>query len=70
MWDPLFQDIIKMLEILIDNIFAMFDERALQQTVGIPMGKNCSPLFADLFLYWYEADLSVYVGSFISSSMG
>ena len=45
-----------MLEILIDNIFAMFDKRALQQTVGIPMGKNCSPLLADLFLYWYDAD--------------
>ena len=26
-----------------------------QQTVGIPMGKNCSPLLADIFLYSYEA---------------
>jgi hypothetical protein len=25
-------------------------------TVGIPMGTNCSPLLADLFLYSYEAD--------------
>ena len=24
--------------------------------VGIPMGTNCVPLFADLFLYSYEAD--------------
>ena len=27
-----------------------------QQTVGIPMGINCAPLLADLFLYSYEAD--------------
>ena len=27
-----------------------------QQTVGIPMGTNCAPLLADIFLYSYEAD--------------
>ena len=41
---------------LIDNIFAMFGGRVFQQTVGIPMGTNCAPLLADLFLYSYEAD--------------
>ena len=45
-----------MLEFLIDNIFAMFGGRVFQQTVGIPMGTNCAPLLADLFLYSYEAD--------------
>ena len=45
-----------MLEFLIDNIFAMFSGRVFQQTVGIPMGTNCAPLLADLFLYSYEAD--------------
>jgi hypothetical protein len=30
--------------------------RVFQQTVGIPMGTNCAPLLADLFLYSYEAD--------------
>ena len=44
-----------MLEVLIDNIFVMFDGRVFQQTVGIPMGTNCAPLLADLFLYSYEA---------------
>ena len=24
------------------------------QTVGIPMGTNCTPLLADLFLYYYQ----------------
>jgi hypothetical protein len=26
-----------------------------QQVVGIPMGTNCAPLLADLFLYSYES---------------
>ena len=27
-----------------------------QQIVGIPMGTNCAPLIADLFLYCFERD--------------
>ena len=27
-----------------------------RQIVGIPMGTNCAPLVADLFLYYYERD--------------
>jgi hypothetical protein len=50
-------DIFNMLEFFIDNIFVMFGRRVFQQTVGIPMGTNCAPLLADLFLYSYEADL-------------
>ena len=45
-----------MLEFLIDNIFVFFGGRVFQQTVGIPMGTNCTPLLADLLLYSYEAD--------------
>ena len=45
-----------MLEFLIDNIFFIFGGRVFQQTVGIPMGTNCAPLLADMFLYSYEAD--------------
>ena len=33
----------------------MFVGRVFQQTVGTPMGTNCAPLLADLFLYSYEA---------------
>ena len=49
-------DVIKMLEYLIDNIFVEFGGRIFQQTIGIPMGTNCAPLLADLFLYSYEAE--------------
>ena len=49
-------DIIKMLVFLVDNIFVVFAGKVFQQTVGIPMGTNCAPLLADIFLYSYEAD--------------
>ena len=45
-----------MLEFLIDNIFVMFGEQIFQQTICIPMGTNCAPLLADLFLYSYESE--------------
>ena len=45
-----------MLEFLIDNIFVMFGGHVFQQTVDIPMGTNCAPLLADLFLFSYSAD--------------
>jgi hypothetical protein len=45
-----------MLEFLIDNIFVSFRGILFQQVVGIPMGTNCAPLLADLFLYSYESE--------------
>jgi hypothetical protein len=42
--------------ILIENIFVSFGETLFQQVVGIPMGTNCAPLLADLFLYSYELE--------------
>ena len=33
-----------------------FGGHVYQQTVAIPMGTNCAPTVADLFLYSYEAD--------------
>ena len=49
-------DIIDMLEFLVDNIFVVFGGKVFQQIVGIPIGTNCAPLLADIFLYSYEAD--------------
>ena len=36
-----------------ENIYVQFDGMVYQQKVGIPMGTNCAPLIADLFLYCY-----------------
>ena len=45
-----------MLEFLIDNIFVECGGVIFQQVIGIPIGTNCAPLLADLFLYSYEAE--------------
>ena len=37
-----------------DNIYVRFGGQLFRQMVGIPMGTNCAPLLADLFLYSYE----------------
>ena len=37
-------------------LYLQFDGMVYQQIVGIPMGTNCAPLIADLFLYCYERD--------------
>ena len=50
------EDIIKMLEFLVDNIFVVFAGKVFQQINGIAMGTNCAPLLADIFLYLYEAE--------------
>ena len=47
-------NICKIIEFLIDNIFVQFGGRPFRQMIGIPMGTNCAPLLADLFLYSYE----------------
>jgi hypothetical protein len=41
---------------LIDNISVSFGGILFQQVVRIPMGTNCAPLLADLFLYSYESE--------------
>jgi hypothetical protein len=46
----------QMLDFLIDNIFVLFGGQVFQQTIGIPMGTICAPLFADMFLHAYDAD--------------
>ena len=47
-------DISKMIEFLVNNIYVRFGGQLFRQMVGIPMGTNCAPLLADLFLYSYE----------------
>ena len=49
-------DIVRMLDFLIDNIFVECGGVIFQQVIGIPMGTNCAPLLVDLFLYSYEAE--------------
>ena len=45
-----------MVEFLTDNIFVKFGGCLFRQAIGIPIGTNCVPLLADLFLYSYESE--------------
>ena len=44
------------LNYLLNNIFIRFSSKLYRQIVGIPMGTNCAPLIADMFLICYERD--------------
>ena len=44
------------LTFLLGNIFIRFGAKLYRQVVGIPMGTNCAPLVADLFLFCYDRD--------------
>ena len=48
------QNVCEVLTFLLDNIFIRFGTQRYRQVVGIPMGTNCAPLVADLFLFCYE----------------
>ena len=50
------EDIIKMLEFLVDNIFVVLAGKVFQQIIGSPMGTNCVTLLADIFLYSCEVE--------------
>ena len=41
---------------LLDHTFIRFGTKLYKQVVGIPMGSNCAPMVADLFLFCYERD--------------
>ena len=50
------QKVCEALAYLLDNIFIRFGTKLYRQIKGIPMGTNCAPLVADLFLFCYERD--------------
>ena len=55
------EDIIKKLQFQVDNIFVVFTRKFFQHKIGIPMGTNCAPLLAEIFLYSCEAEFIQYL---------
>ena len=53
------------LHYLLDNIFIRFGSILYRQIVGIPMGTNCAPLVADLFLFCYEREFCFFCQTII-----
>ena len=48
---------------ILDNIYIRFGTKLYRQIVGIPMGTNCAPLVADLYLFCYERDFMMSLSS-------
>ena len=49
------------LHYLLDDIFIRFGSKLNRQIVGIPMGTNCAPPVADLFLFCYEKGFMLFL---------
>ena len=50
------QNVCDALSYLLDNTYIRFGNKSYRQIVGNPMGTDCAPLVADLFLFCYERD--------------
>ena len=46
--------VIRLMNWLLDNIYVTFGDQVFRQVIGIPMGTDCAPFLANLFLYSYE----------------
>ena len=53
------QNVCDTLILLLDTIFIRLGTKLYRQVVGIPMGTNCAPLVADLYLFCYERDFMI-----------
>ena len=42
----------ELFKFLIDNIYIRYGDNVFKQIVGIPMGTNCSPILANLYLFY------------------
>ena len=50
------QNVCEALLYLLDNVLLDLELNFKEKNVGVPMGTNCAPLVADLFLFCYERD--------------
>ena len=48
--------VVYLLHWLIDNTYVSIGNKIFKQCIGIPMGTDCAPYLANLFLYAYEFD--------------
>jgi hypothetical protein len=45
----------RLVRVLIDNMYVMYGESVYRQCVGVPMGTDCAPFLANLYLYALES---------------
>ena len=47
-------EFLELFEFFIDNINIRFGDYVFKQVIGMPMGTNCAPLLANLYLFYHE----------------
>ena len=47
-------ELIENIKIIVDNSYVYFHDEIYRQILGIPMGTNCAPYLANIFLHVYE----------------
>ena len=50
------KQLIECINFVIDNSYVGFCGKVYRQVIGIPMGTNCAPYLANIFLHMYEVD--------------
>ncbi len=48
------EGLVELIEFLIDNLVIVYGEQAYRQVIGIPMGTDCAPFLANLYLFVLE----------------
>jgi len=48
------ENLCEMIDVLIDNIYFSVGSTVFRQNIGIPMGTDCAPFMANLFLHHHE----------------
>ena len=46
--------LVEQIKFLVENIYIQVGNKIFRQTISIPMGTDCAPLLANLFLFYYE----------------
>ena len=47
-------DVLHLLTYLLDNLYIKYFNQIFKQLIGVPMGSDCGPDLANLFLFAYE----------------
>ena len=54
-------ELIKAINFIIDNSYVLFHDVVYRQVIGIPMGTNCAPFLANIYLHVFEYDYTQYL---------
>ena len=48
------EELVANVKLIIDNCYVLYHDKVFRQVIGIPMGTNCAPYLANIFLHMYE----------------